>query len=65
LAVRVTVNEPVPVRPVAEPRLSQLDDSVADHVHADVVVTVTVDEPDAELTLRPEGLIVYAHGVPA
>jgi len=57
-AVRVTVNEPVPVRPVAELRLSQLDDSEADHVQVDPVVTVIVDEPDVEGSVSAVGLIV-------
>ena len=56
--VRVTVNEPVPVRPVAELRLSQLDDSEADHLQVDPVVTVIVDEPDLEGTVSAVGLIV-------
>jgi len=58
LVVRVTVNEPVPVRPAAELRLNQLDDSLADHEHPAAVVTVTVDGPDVDGTVSAGGLIV-------
>jgi len=56
--VRVTVNEPLPVRPDAELRLNQVDDSLADHEQPAVVVTVTVDDPDADGTLSAVGTIV-------
>jgi hypothetical protein len=65
LAVRVTVKDPVPVRPVAELRLNQLEDSLADHEHAVDVVTVTVDDPDVEDRLRAVGLSVYVQAIPA
>jgi hypothetical protein len=65
LAVRVTVNEPVPVRPDAELKLSQLEDSLADHAHPAAVVTVTVDEPDVDGTASVVVLSVYVHGVAA
>ncbi len=57
-AVRFTVNEPVPVRPVAELRLSHFTDSVADHEQPAAVVTVTVDEPDVDGTVSAVGLRV-------
>ena len=58
LVVRVTVNEPLPVRPDAELRLNQVDDSLADHEHPAVVVTATVDTPDADGTLSAVGMMV-------
>nr|ADC35864.1 hypothetical protein [uncultured bacterium 92] len=57
MVVRVTVNEPLPVRPVAEVRLNQFDDSLADHEHPAVVVTVTVDGPEVDGTSSAVGTI--------